>query len=201
MIGRLKGEVVERDPEGSIVLDVRGVGYELFVPAGAHGRVVADGSEVTLSVHTHVREDAITLFGFESQQQRRVFRALLSVSSIGPKLALAILGRLSPGDLAAAVARDDKAAFKGIPGVGRKTIERILIDLKDKLRDMPIAGPARSAPVTATTEYQNGDAVVSALIQLGYRKNDAEQALTGLGDASPDSSVESLLREALARLS
>ncbi len=200
VIGRLTGSLAEIAEDGSVILDVSGVGYEVFVPLGAAGRLPSAG-ELTLHVHTHVREDAITLFGFASEADRRAFRALLAVSGVGPKLALAILGRLDANALAEAIAREDKASFKGIHGVGSKTVERILIDLKGKLPVVPGAraaakpraeGPAR--PVAAV------DTVMGALVNMGYKRGEVERALDSMPAGYEDLPVEALLREALAAL-
>jgi Holliday junction DNA helicase RuvA len=201
VIGRLSGTIVERAADGSCILDVGGVGYEVFVPLGALGRMTgADEVAVTLFVHTHVREDALVLYGFASRADREAFRALLGVSSVGPKLALAIMNVLDADRLARAISAGDKAAFKGIPGVGRKTVERLLLDLKDKLRpgtttaapaSMPAAPPAPDGPTAI---------VVGALMQMGYKQAEAEKAAANVGEGAEDKPVEVLLREALSSL-
>ena len=127
MIGTITGTIAHRDADGSVIVDVHGVGYEVFLPAGAAGRVELEPAQpVSFHVHTHVREDTLTLFGFATADDRAAFRALLKVSSIGPKLALSILGVMNASELHDAIARQDKTAFKGISGVGKKTVERIL---------------------------------------------------------------------------
>lgn len=202
MIGRLTGTIVERDADGSVIVDVRGVGYEVFVPLGTSGRVESEpGQPVSLHIHTHVREDALVLFGFATSEDRAAFRALLKVSSIGPKLALAILGVMSAADLQEAVARQDKTAFRGITGVGKKTIERILVDLQDKL-DFGATGKTgvrlRAVPSPAAS---TGDTVVGALVNMGYKRSEAEAAVGSVLSSSNDNNVEGLLRAALAALS
>ena len=202
MIGRLSGSVVHREGDGSVIVDVGGVGYEVFLPLGAAGRLESDpGQAVALHIHTHVREDAITLFGFATGQDRAAFRTLLKVSGIGPKVALAILGVLNASELRDAIARQDKSAFKGISGVGKKTVERLLVDLQDKLdfavtsktgvRLRAVPGPASSA----------GDTVVGALMQMGYKRTEAESAVGNAMGASAEDDVEGLLRAALSALS
>src|SRR5215469_16528161 len=125
MIGRLAGKVVAQEADGSIVLDVAGVGYELATPLGTLGRVRPDDrDQVTLWVHTHVREDALALYGFADEGERFAFRTLLGVSNVGPKIALAVLGALPAAELALAVAKQDLASLKGISGVGKKIAER-----------------------------------------------------------------------------
>ncbi len=199
MIGRLTGTLAEVAEDGSVVLDVGGVGYEVFVPLGATARL-DPSAPLTLHVHTHVREDAITLFGFATADDRRAFRALLGVSGVGPTLALSIVGRLDATALAEAVAREDKASFKGIHGVGAKTVERILIDLKGKLPVVPAAkasargaAPPRKAPASV-------DTVVGALGNMGYQRAEVERALEAMPEGYAELPVETLLRDALSAL-
>lgn len=202
MIGRLSGTIQGREADGSVIVDVHGVGYEVFLPVGAAGRLGSEpGQVVALHVHTHVREDAMTLFGFATAEDRAAFRALLKVSSIGPKLALAILGVMNASELQDAIARQDKTAFRGISGVGKKTVERILVDLQDKL-DFAATGKTgvrlRAVPSAAGPA---SDTVVGALVQMGYKRSEAEAAVGGAIGASNDDNVEGLLRAALSALS
>ena len=205
MIGRLSGRVEHREGDGSVIVDVNGVGYEVFLPAGAEGRAGSEaGQDVSFHIHTHVREDAMTLFGFATGDDRTAFRALLKVSSIGPKLALAIIGVMNAAELQDAIARQDKVAFKGITGVGKKTIERILVDLEGKL---DFAGSGKTGVrlrAVPNAPSSTSDAVVGALVQLGYKRGEAEAAVGGASEASRDDSdddVEGLLRAALSALS
>lgn len=202
MIGRLSGTIEHREPDGSVIVNVHGVGYEVFLPSGTVGRLGSEPTEtVALQIHTHVREDAMTLFGFATTEDRAAFRALLKVSSIGPKLALAIVGVMNANELREAVERQDKTAFKGISGVGKRTVERILLDLQGKLdfagsgktgvRLRAVPGPADSA----------GDTVVGALVQMGYKRNEAEAAVGSAMGTSSEQNVEGLLRAALSALS
>ena len=202
MIGRIVGTIVHREADGSAIVDVHGVGYEVFLPTGAAGRLESEpGQPVSLHVHTHVREDAMTLFGFATAEDRAAFRALLKVSSIGPKLALSILGVMNASELQDAIARHDKTAFKGITGVGKKTVERILVDLQDKL-DFATSGRTgvrlRAVPRAASS---TGDTVVGALVNMGYKRSEAEAAVGTAIDATEDPNVEGLLRAALSALS
>src|SRR5579859_2180125 len=149
MIGRITGRVVAQEADGALVVDVGGVGYELMIPLGTVGRArVDDGGRVTLWVHTHVREDALALYGFADDVERIAFRALIGVSNVGPKIAIAVLGALPAADLARAIARQDVGAFKGVPGVGKKIAERLLLELRDKLPEVP-AVAAAAAPAGA----------------------------------------------------
>src|SRR5271165_6575125 len=137
MIGRLTGKVVAQEADGGVVLDVGGVGYELAIPLGTLGRAHTDDvGRVTLWVHTHVREDALALFGFADEAERAAFRALVAVSNVGPKIAVAVLGALPAAELARAIARQDLTAFRGVPGVGKKIAERLLLELRDKLPEV-----------------------------------------------------------------
>jgi holliday junction DNA helicase RuvA len=202
VIGRLTGIIVDQTLDGACVLDVHGVGYEVFVPLGALGQLPPPPAETTLHVHTHVREDAIILYGFSSLVDRSAFRVLTSVSGIGPKLALSILSSLSAGELAEAIQRGDKARFKGVSGVGPKLVSRLVLELKDKL-DFA-SGAAPSLPVARakpSSPYQGDLATVhAALVQMGFRANEAEQALSKIEPGADGKQAEQLLREALAVL-
>lgn len=200
MIGRLHGQVVDHNLDGSVVVDVGGVGYEVFVPLGNLGRLPPPPEAVILHVHTHVRQDTFTLFGFASATDREAFRILLSVSGVGPKLALAILGALPARDLALAIASQDRAPFKNISGVGKKTAERLLLELKDKLGPLFADGPALVAAAPEAPAPAGPLAVVAAaLVQMGYRQAEANLAVAAVGDAD-GREVGVLLREALGHL-
>lgn len=192
--------MAERAGDGSCVIDVGGVGYEVWVPIGALGRLPSEPEPATLHVHTHVREDAITLYGFPTAADRDAFRTLLGVSSIGPKLALSIMNVMDAQRLAAAVTAGDKTAFKGIPGVGRKTVERLLIDLKDRLRAVATPAAAPGAPAPAPPPNGTLGTVVGVLVQMGYKQGEAERAVEPLVEQADGKSVEMLIREALASL-
>ncbi len=199
MIGRLTGVIGDHGIDGSIILDVAGVGYEVHVPLGALGRL-PEGAAITLHVHTHVREDAFQLFGFDSVGGKQAFRALLGVSNVGPRLALAILGAVEPQSLAQAIAAQDRNAFKGIPGVGKKTVERILLDLDGKLvvhGNAPIARPIAKAPERPAPSGPAGE-VVMLLVGMGYKRPEAERAVETLELEGKD--LQTLLREVLAAL-
>ncbi len=194
--------MVEHGLDGSCIVDVSGVGYELFVPLGSMGRLPAPPETVTLHVHTHVREDAITLYGFGTANDRLAFRTILGVSGVGPKLALAVLSALPADRLAQAIAHQDRTAFKGIPGVGKKTVERILLDLKDKVPALTgyssgaLPAVAQAAPLRATGPLA---IVAGALVQMGYKPAEADRAVTAI-EAPDGRPVEELLREALGQL-
>jgi Holliday junction DNA helicase RuvA len=203
VIGRLTGTLVERAVDGSCVLDVQGVGYELSVPAPLLFGLPEPPEPVTLHVHTHVREDSIALFGFPAARERAAFRALLSVANVGPRLALAVRSALDPDALADALAREDAGAFRGIPGVGKKTAERILIDLKDRLpKLLSGAAPSSSPRARATAPAHDGPlaTVASALVQMGYKPAEAERAIAAVAPEADGKPIETLLRDALRAL-
>jgi Holliday junction DNA helicase RuvA len=206
LIGRLVGKLVE-DEGGAVVLDVRGVGYEVTVPLGTAGRVGpadadAESGAVTLFVHTHVREDALLLYGFASRDERAAFRQLIGVSNIGPKIALNILGALSVGELAAAVAGAQTAKLTAVPGVGKKTAERIVLELKDKLlaHAPPVAGAAPAPAARPASRGAKAELLHGALTRMGYRPAEAERAVSALGARVETEPLADLVREALAVL-
>ena len=203
MIGRLSGTIEHRGVDGSVIVDVNGVGYEVFLPVGSAGRAASEpGQIVTLHIHTHVREDTMTLFGFGTAEDRAAFRALLKVNSIGPKLALAILGTMNASELQDAIARQDKTTLAGIPGVGKRTVERMLVDLQGKLDSVAATGKTglrlRAVPGPPGPA---SDTVIGALVQMGYKRSEAEAAVGSAIVASSDDHVEGLLRAALSALS
>ena len=176
MIAHLRGKLAQKDP-ARLVVDVNGVGYEVFIPLTTYTSLPAAGSEVSIDIHTHVREDMIALYGFSTRRERTIFEKLMTISGIGPKLAVTILSGGSVEDLVAAIKRADLARLTAIPGVGRKTGERIILELKDKLQDFTEAEPKSSVEVD----------VLSALENLGYNRAIAEGALRRAinGDREP----------------
>lgn len=200
MIGRLVGVIAERHDDGTCVIDVAGVGYEVLVPLGTLGRLAESPTQVTLYIHTHVREDALTLYGFASLDERATFRALISVAGVGPKTAVGILSAIDAPELAHAIQRGDTVRLKGIPGVGKKTVERLVLELKDKL---PLAGAIHPPSKTTIRPAAITDplaVVANALVQLGYKPSEAERAIAQLGTEIESKPTEVLLREALASL-
>lgn len=202
MIGRLVGKLVTDDVDGTIILDVQGVGYEVTVPLGAVGRARIGGAPeaaLSLFVHTHVREDALNLFGFASEEERRVFRLLLGLPGIGPKMALAVLSDLPPEELGEAVARNDLKRLTRIGGVGKKTAERLVLELKEKLPKMALGRPhAAKSPERALGEQ---DRLIGALTNMGYKPAEAEAAVASLEGRLGAEPISDLLRAALAFLS
>jgi Holliday junction DNA helicase RuvA len=193
MIGWLSGELVSRSPEGELIVDVHGVGYRLTVSPTLLAAVGDRGAPVELHVHTHVREDAIVLYGFAHADERRCFEALLGAHGVGPSLALAILSSMSPAALSTAVLEDDVDTLCLVPGVGKKTAARLLLELKARL-DLPSLGdPGPSDPGVGSTRGE----VRAALTELGYGPDEIRGVLEGLDD---DGSVEELVRSALREL-
>ncbi len=202
MIGRLTGLVIDHGVDGSCVLDVAGVGYEVFVPLRTLARLPLS-EPVTLHVHTHVREDALVLYGFSLPEDRAAFRMLLGVSGVGPKLAMTVLSDLSAGELQRVIARNERGRLEAISGVGKKTAARLLLELKDKL-PMPIASVAgadagSAAPLPAVL----GDLasqVCDTLVGLGFGRAQAEAAVAKVSKPDQAATLEQLLRHALSAL-
>jgi Holliday junction DNA helicase RuvA len=182
-----------------VTLDVAGVGYELIVPLGTMGRARKNEDVVTLVVHTHVREDQITLFGFASEDDRVAFRTLIGVSNVGPRTALAVLGAMPSGDLANAIARKDVGKLTSIPGIGKKTAERLVLELEGKLA---AGGPMAVAPVVKPkrTSDPQSELLIGALTRMGYKPAEAERTAVALGDRVQNAPIADLVREALALL-
>lgn len=201
MIGRLTGKVVADGVDG-VVLDVGGVGYEVAVPLGTVGRLRPDESgRVTLWIDTHVREDALALYGFADDLDRAAFRALLGVSNVGPRIAVAVLGALPAAELSRAIARQDGAALKGISGVGKKIADRLLLELRDKLPAVVgIPATAGTAAPAAHVVSTGEERLRGMLTGMGFRPAEAERAVTTLGPRAATEPIEGLLREALALL-
>jgi Holliday junction DNA helicase RuvA len=191
LIGRLKGILAEKSPN-RIVVDVGGVGYDVLVPLSTFYGLGDAGSAVNLRIHTHVREDVIALYGFASSLELELFERLIAISGIGPKLALAVLSGIDPGELVRAIRAQDVARLTRIPGVGKKTAERIGLELKDRLPHSPGSAEA-AAP--------GGDDVradlLSALTNLGYNRAVAEKAIDAALKRNPNPEFEHVLRDVL----
>ncbi len=194
MIAHLTGRILEKHPH-RVVVDVHGVGYDVLVPLSTFYVMGESGSEVSLRIHTHVREDALSLFGFATRLEQDLFERLLSVSGIGPKLALAVLSGIEPVELIRAIERSDLARLTSIPGVGKKTSERILLELKDRLpRVVEVEGAPAPGPVALR------DDLLSALMNLGYHRPLAEKAVDAAVKTAPDGDFERTLKQALREL-
>jgi Holliday junction DNA helicase RuvA len=194
VIGRLQGVLSRKEPP-ALMLDVGGVGYELEAPMTTFYELPAVGERVTLYTHLVVREDAHLLYGFVREAQRRLFRELLKVNGVGPRVALAVLSGLSDDEFSRCVAEEDIARLTKVPGIGRKTAERLVIEMRDKLpKDIPL--PASTA--AAAGPVAPGDPVseaVSALVALGYKPNEASRAVRNA--STKGLSAEEIIRQAL----
>ena len=195
MIARLRGTLIEKLPS-RIVVDVGGVGYDVQVPLSTFYGLGEPGATVALRIHTHVREEAIALFGFSTALEQDLFERLIAVSGIGPKLGLAVLSGIEPADLVRAIRTQDVARLTKIPGIGKKTAERIGLELKDRL---PLAAtqPAEPAATAPRPEDQLKDDLLSALTNLGYQSAVAEKTIDKIIAAEPDAEFEQALRQAL----
>ena len=199
MIGRLCGKVVAEEPDGALVLDVHGVGYDVMTPLGTVGRASSAGNadSLVLHIHTHVREESIELYGFSSEAERQVFRLLIGVPNVGPKTALGALSALPLEELGSAVRDGDVARLSRVPGIGKKTAERLALELKGKL---PQATPGPSAGRAGVEGRDNAARLAGALTNMGYRAAEAERAVEALGGRVNREPLAELLREALAWL-
>lgn len=197
MIGWLRGVVLEKAP-GTVLLDVNGVGYRLAVPSRSVDEIGGPGEEASFHVHTHVREDAILLFGFKSRSELRLFEQVVGVSGVGPKLALAILSHLTPESFARAVVHGDSSALTKVPGIGKKTAARIVLELKDRLAEQWSDGAARGEARPVPAGSLRADAV-AALMALGYTQPEAERAVSEAA-ASDATDLSKLVTAALRRL-
>lgn len=193
MISRLSGILLRKEPP-ALLVDVNGVGYELEAPMTTFYDLPAVGEKVTLFTHLVVREDAHLLYGFSCEAQRRLFRGLLKVNGVGPRVALAVLSGLADDEFVHCVLSEDVARLTQVPGIGRKTAERLIVEMRDKLPPLS----AGSAPTPASTRAPAKDPVseaMSALIALGYKPNEASRAVRAV--PSKDLSAEEIIRQAL----
>ncbi len=197
MIAYLSGKLLEKHANTAIV-DVGGVGYEVSIPLTTFYELGEIGADVSLRIYTHVREDAIQLFGFKTLRERDLYLKLISVQGIGPKSGIAMLSGMNADEIIMAIRGNDLARLKSIPGVGLKTAERLVIELRDKVGDMSAAGAALD-PASRTSMPTDAvfDDALSALINLGYQKNAAEKALNQAAGEGIEISVQKLLRRGL----
>lgn len=193
MIERITGKVVAKTDEG-VVVDVGGVGFSFEVSAITLRDVPDPGAETMLLAHLHVREDTLQLFGFSTEEERELFRLFLGVSKIGPRLALSALSRRPPAELKRALGAGDVALFSSVPGIGRKTAERLILELRDKVAEAVVAGLG-GVPASAQSEDGSIPLARAALVELGLAAHEADLVLSKLDPALP---VEELVRKALA---
>ncbi len=195
MIAHLRGAVLEKHPN-RLIVDVAGVGYDVQVPLSTFYTAGEPGAAIALRIHTHVREDQLSLYGFATALELAMFERLIAVSGIGPKLALSVLSGIEARDLAGAIQRNDLARLTAIPGVGRKTAERMCVELRDRMPKALVGGDVPSSPGDALR-----DDLVSALINLGYHRQAIDKSLDKLVTTAADQRFEDVLRAALKDLS
>ncbi len=196
MIASITGRLRSKTPD-HLIVDVGGVGYLVYIPLSTYCNIPDTGDDVSLHVHTHVREDSLSLFGFLSETEKDMFLLLLGVSGIGPKLALAVLSGLPVEDLCCAIQASDDSKLFAIPGIGKKTAARMVLELKDKVALMTLA--AKPGTATAVKSNSSEDAI-SALVNLGYKRAQAEEAVNKVVQKRAGLMVEALIREALSAL-
>jgi len=198
MIAHLRGRLFSKTPNQAI-LDCGGVGYDITISVATFSALPAEGAEASLHIHTHVREDQLALFGFAERDEKRLFEKLLTISGIGPKLAITVLSGISSDRLVAAIRSGDHGTLTRIPGIGKKTAERVVLELKDKLDDLAVAVPA-----TAGGPHRGpvGDDALSALVNLGYPRPVALKAIETAVARNPEvaSDFEALFRAAMAAI-
>jgi holliday junction DNA helicase RuvA len=198
MIAFLRGRVLDKQPN-RIIVDVGGVGYDVQVPLSTFYEIGEEGVEVTLRVYTHVREDALQLYGFLTDLERQVFERLIGISGIGPKLAIAVLSGMDSREVISAIQRADVARLTGIPGIGKKTAERIVLELKDRLTQLARPAAAGVVAGASASDRLRGD-LLSALQNLGYHRPQAEKAIDVALKANPDTTLEQAVRASLREL-
>jgi len=198
MIALLTGKIAGKTPD-SVILDVNGVGYRVQIPFSTFFALPEDGATLTLNIHTNVKEDAIHLYGFLTPKEKQFFQLLITVSGVGPKLAKDILSNIQPDQLASALCRGDIVRLSAIPGIGKKTSERMVLELKDKVVKLGLAGDCDSNSTSSQEENSIRDDVASALINLGYKEAIVIKTLAEI-DTEKDAPMETVLKLALKRL-
>jgi Holliday junction DNA helicase RuvA len=198
VIGRLSGCIARKAPQ-SLLIDVRGVGYQVAIPLSTFYTLAGEGAEVVLEISTQVREDAITLFGFATAREKVLFEQLISVSKVGPKLAMAVLSGIAADELCAAISSANVTRLATVPGIGLKTAERLVLELRGKVQALALADLPAATGSGASQSLASDDAV-AALVNLGYKARDAEKAV-GRAAREGDGGLEALIRRALSILS
>ena len=193
MIAHLRGKLLAKHPN-QVIVETSGVGYDVTITVPTFSDLPETGSEVALHIHTHVREDALALYGFLRASEKLLFEKLITVSGIGPRLALSILSGVQPGDLVAAIRQSNLARLTSIPGVGKKTAERVVVELRDKLdgHAVEVAAAPVAAPMTTAAED-----VLSALVNLGYNRAIAEKAVAKSASRHPEGTFDDLFKECM----
>jgi Holliday junction DNA helicase RuvA len=203
LIAYLRGKLIQKQPSLAVI-DVGGVGYEATIPLSTFYELGEVGSEVSLTIHTHVREDALQLFGFRTAREKEVFLKLTSVSGIGPRLAITALSGMPVSELIPAIRTNDLARLTAIPGVGRKTAERMVVELRDKLGAVSAEEARPGAPEDQGSGRPDAgvfDDTIAALMSLGYQKPAAERAVSAVLREGGDRSIEEVLKRSLKHLS
>jgi Holliday junction DNA helicase RuvA len=198
VIAQLRGRILEKHPN-RIVVDVAGVGYDVFVPLSTFYGLGEPGADVTLRIHTHVREDLLALYGFATLLEQELFERLIGIGGIGPKVALSVLSGIEPLELIRAIERGDVARLTAIPGVGKKTSERIVLELKDRL-PRPQVAAVIAGDGGGADHADLRDDVLSALVNLGYHRPLAERAVASAVKRSPGDNFEATLKQALREI-
>ena len=198
MIAFLRGRILDKQPN-LLIVDVQGVGYHVSVPLSTFYDAGELGAEVSLRIYTHVREDTLQLYGFLTTLEQQIFERLIAISGIGPKLAVAVLSGIEPGEFVAAIHRGDLARLTGIPGVGRKTAERMVLELKDRLAHLAVPAGVGAPMPASPGERLRGD-LLSALQNLGYHRPLAEKAVDATLSSASAPSFEQALKAALREL-
>ncbi|OGQ37562.1 MAG: Holliday junction DNA helicase RuvA [Deltaproteobacteria bacterium RIFCSPLOWO2_01_FULL_42_9] len=196
MIAHIKGKIIHKSPE-SVIVDVGGVGYEVHIPLSTYYKLPDVEEYVSLNTHTHIREDAMQLYGFFTQREKEIFQMLIAVSGVGPKLARNILSGIPADDLVTAVSSSDIASLKAIPGIGGKTAERLIVELKDK---MTVINRSQESGVRSQEYDVMSRDVLSALVNLGYKWALAEKAIEKVRKTNTGAVFEVLLKESLKAL-
>jgi len=198
MIAHLRGRLLSKTP-GQAIIECAGVGYDVTISVATYSALPNEGSAVSLHIHTHVREDQLALFGFSETQEKRLFEKLLTISGIGPKLAITVLSGISSDRLVTAIRSGDHATLTRIPGIGKKTAERVILELKDKLDDLAVAIPTAAG---GPHHGPAGDDALSALVNLGYARPVAQKAIESAVAKDPKAAqdFETLFRAAMAAI-
>ena len=198
MIAHLTGKLTHKSPV-AIIIDVNGVGYQVFIPLSTFYALPELESKISLGIHTHMREEALKLFGFYTIDEKRIFQKLITINKVGPKLALTILSGMPPADILSTIDSNDIVKLSTIPGIGRKTAERLILEMRDKLDGLSLDFVAKKGPGPEKGLF---DDALSALVNLGYKKSQAEQTLKKVyAEKVGDTSIENLIKDSLNLLS
>jgi Holliday junction DNA helicase RuvA len=198
MIAHLSGKLTHKSPV-TIIIDVNGVGYQVFIPLSTFYALPELESKISLGIHTHMREEALKLFGFYTIDEKKIFEKLITVNKVGPKLALTILSGMPPADILSTIDSNDIVKLSTIPGIGRKTAERLILEMRDKLDGLSLDFVAKKGPGPEKGLF---DDALSALVNLGYKKSQAEQTLKKVyAEKVGDTSIENLIKDSLNLLS